>query len=435
MQRSVDRLQRNVGLGGALTFAVMLVLGVPYYLGFGQDRTFADYVVDDNTISLAVVLVIFICTAVSRSKASRVLQLLLLIGYGLLLLATSRENSLSGLAILAIGAILAAHYGAFERSAKLKVTALITAVVLAIASQAFRSLIHLGTQQTLIGFAYTSVAVVGLAYLYVIVLRDAASSAAARQSELERTVRQRTRLLNEEVAARDAAEVAARKSAVESQRLAAERLELLREVHHRAKNSLQMTLSLLEGSPPGNMAEYETTIARIRAIGLAYDVVDESTDLGAIVLEEYVERLLLQVQMSAGSSTISLSYTRKGPTTTRLEPTVNLGLLLLELIRIVRGCPMRDCPTCITIRQSSNDHAVVFAIEHTAGALPREADPIAGDSALLGLLPAFLERLAASLVLHDDQPGSWLLEVPRERIEHNYDLLISGRDTEKHHTG
>ncbi|MFW5684375.1 MAG: histidine kinase dimerization/phosphoacceptor domain -containing protein, partial [Spirochaetota bacterium] len=370
MRSRVPSLQRNIGLGGAATFLALLVIGYFVYTvsGFG---TFADFIGLHLAIELLALSLLFTLTAVIPSSVARVLQVAVLLVFGLYTLVMADLGSIAGIPIGGVGAILAAHYGYFQRRAKLKGALLMSLAFVAIALQIYRFRGELVIGQSLLGFAYSATAVLGLAFAYVLVLRDAARDAANRQSLLEQAVAERTESLRFEIDSRKIAEENERLAAAEAKRLAAERLELLREVHHRANNSLQMAISLVESMNPGSRDDQSITVNRIRAIGLVYDIIDSARDLNSIELEEYLESLYSYLQMSRPEAPVMVLYDPAGSHRARLEAPISLGLMMNEIFQLACEYSFPRRPGAIEVRQSETDSHYTFEVVHSGERLPK----------------------------------------------------------------
>jgi len=113
----------------------------------------------------------------------------------------------------------------------------------------------------------------------------------------------------------------------------AEREGLLKEVHHRVRNNLQVMDSLMnlerhriQGER--NLAGFEGLRARIRAMSLVHDQLYRSGDLERVSMADYVDSLLSNLCGGAGTRAYE---NRCGRAMLRLDDAVPFGLLLTEL--------------------------------------------------------------------------------------------------------
>lgn len=413
MLPKVPRLQRSIGIGGATTFLALLALGLPIYLNMGGGRDLGGFLVYDLTIVLTAMIGLFIATALLDAPTARLTQVLILLSFGFATIALGRPGRLNGLPIAGIGVILAAHYGFLQKQVKLKAALILVGLLGALLVVAIRETTHISATYRTLTFMYDAVGVLGLTVAYTLVLRDAAAEASTRQAQLQKTVEERTSELREEIVARKEAEQVAQLSAERAENLAEQRLELLREVHHRAKNSLQMTLTLLETLDWKSPDAMSVTINRVRAIGLVYDLVDAAQDLSTISLEEYIQSLAEHIQMGDGAAPVQILYSPSGDHQTQLDATINLGLMIHEIIRIARTHALCGTPGIVNIVQQADSKDIVFEIDHTGSLLPDSADPRKGDVTTLGLLPAFAQRLHCNIDLHRRETNFWRVAIPK----------------------
>jgi PAS domain S-box-containing protein len=119
----------------------------------------------------------------------------------------------------------------------------------------------------------------------------------------------------------------------------AEKEVLLREIHHRVKNNLQVVCSLLdlqsshtETTPAVEMLQESRN--RVRSMALVHERLYRSADLARVDLAAYVERLaehLFQTYQVSGRS-VRLEVRANAPLTLPIDAAVPCGLLLNELL-------------------------------------------------------------------------------------------------------
>lgn len=113
---------------------------------------------------------------------------------------------------------------------------------------------------------------------------------------------------------------------------------LLKEIHHRVKNNLQIVSSLLylqsrRLSEPGAKALFQESISRIRAMALVHESLYRSDRLTAIAMEDYLRKLADHlVESYAGRDrTVAVSVRAEG-ISLPLETAVIYGLIINELV-------------------------------------------------------------------------------------------------------
>ena len=413
MNTDVIRLQRKIGIGGALTMIGLLATGLPLYLTRSPDRTTLTFLATATSQQFILLLVVFTATAIITNNTSRTIQVVVIFGYGLVGQAFTTVWSFTGLTIAGVAVILAAQYGFFHSRPRLKIGLLTGAMLLSLFAQTFRSGGAAPGAWQYVDFSYHAIGALGLMAAYMLAIRNVAMSEANRRAALEQEVANRTVELRAEVERRRQAESRESTAAEKARQLAGERLELLGEVHHRARNSLQMVLSLLESFDPQSPEGTAPTINRVRAIGLVYDLVDAGKDLSSIVLEDYLERLIWHLQMSHADRTLQIAYDRADYAhTTQLEPTISLGLLIHELVAMTILPAVGPALSAVSICQSDSDSSIDFEIGHRTNGLSDHGapQPRQGPSGLLG---ALMERLHIKPT-DCGKDGVWKLSIPKE---------------------
>ncbi len=118
----------------------------------------------------------------------------------------------------------------------------------------------------------------------------------------------------------------------------AEKETLLREVHHRVKNNLQVISSLLyfeqkKDLPPGIAADLRQCQSRIAAIALVHERLYESGDLGRIQLDAYLRCLTAQMLHGTAPERGRITVEVSGdPFTLGINEAVPCALIINELL-------------------------------------------------------------------------------------------------------
>jgi len=134
------------------------------------------------------------------------------------------------------------------------------------------------------------------------------------------------------------------------QQLLVQKEWLMREVHHRVKNSLQLVISLLDmqvDSLKDQLAlrAFDDTLARIRAISLIHQkLYREDQDVTVIPMREYIEELLGFLQDSFSSGRHILFHLDIEPIELGVDQGVPVGLILNEAITNAMKYAFPDSP-------------------------------------------------------------------------------------------
>ncbi len=113
---------------------------------------------------------------------------------------------------------------------------------------------------------------------------------------------------------------------------------LLKEVHHRVKNNLQVISSLLKLQAryirdPDTLAIFRESRGRIRAISFIHEILYQSDDLANIPTRDYLERLLGNLFVSYGVDPKQItSAIEVFNLTLKVEQGISCGLIINELV-------------------------------------------------------------------------------------------------------
>lgn len=115
----------------------------------------------------------------------------------------------------------------------------------------------------------------------------------------------------------------------------AEKNVLLREVHHRVKNNLAMTVGLVRvisrKASPDAQPYFREIAQRLTAVGKIYSQVHQSGDLSTIDVAVYLREVCAEITRAFGSDTFKLR-TRLEPIIVDADTALPLGLIVSELV-------------------------------------------------------------------------------------------------------
>ena len=218
---------------------------------------------------------------------------------------------------------------------------------------------------------------------------------------LDALVQERTRALEEEIAQRKTAEETVRASLEE-------KIVLLREVHHRVKNNLQILISLMNlqsrtVSDPQVIAALQESTQRIRAMSMVHEKLYGGTDLSHIELRNYLSSLV--------NSQVAFNQLRPGKVTVEIgaqdilldiNTAIPLGLIINELIsNAIKYAFPDDREGTIWIDARTNGMLLDITVSDNGIGMPGGID--------LKMSPSLGLRLVSGLVIQtegDNRAGS-----------------------------
>jgi two-component sensor histidine kinase/ABC-type amino acid transport substrate-binding protein len=227
---------------------------------------------------------------------------------------------------------------------------------------------------------------------------------------LRRRVRAATSDLREKLALLEASE--------ERNRAAlAEKEILLKEIHHRVKNNMQIVSSIIQLKAGGARIEEERSLVadiqqRIQAMAELHELLYRSRDLSSIDASEYLEAIASELNLGYGWQGISFSgeSLRIG-----IDAALPLGLaaseLLINSLKYAYPPGERGRVALILMRRGGK---VALRIEDEGRGLPEGVDPVSSTSMGFTIVRGLADQLRASLAF-GGPPGFWtemLFEAP-----------------------
>ncbi|MFQ5350441.1 MAG: sensor histidine kinase [Thermoanaerobaculia bacterium] len=185
----------------------------------------------------------------------------------------------------------------------------------------------------------------------------------------------------------------------------AEKEALLKEVHHRVKNNLQIISSLLnlqEGHQEDPLTErrFRESQNRIRSMALIHELLYRSEDLTRIDFAEYLDQLVHHVVRSYGPAGQAVRPELSiEPEAMSLDFAIPCGLIVTELVAnaIEHAFPGRPGSVAVSFRIENGRHRLSVADDGVG--LPPEIDPETSDSLGLRLVAALARQLGGELEL------------------------------------
>lgn len=186
---------------------------------------------------------------------------------------------------------------------------------------------------------------------------------------------------------------------------------LLKEVHHRVKNNLQVVMSLLNMQTRQVEDELvkrtlQDSRDRVRAMALIHETLHRSTSLAEVSLREYTKNLMHSLfQAWKGQGKTVQTSLDIGDIKLPLEQAVPCGLILNELItNVLKYAILKDGPGFLGIEAKLLDPGEVELVvrDHGPG-LPDDLDRLIGKSLGLNLVSILVkDQLLGSLrTMHD----------------------------------
>jgi two-component sensor histidine kinase len=202
-----------------------------------------------------------------------------------------------------------------------------------------------------------------------------------------------------------------------------EKETLLREIHHRVKNNLQIIISLIRlgGEKQRNRAVigiFRESEYRVRSLALVHELLYESDDFTAIRMDEYVRRLCSYLhdsyRITAQGISIKLDL---APVVFPINTAIPCGLLINELVTntMKHAFPARYDGTdkWIRVALSWTNSEICLEVEDNGAGFPPERPPARTGSIGLELIDALTKQLKGNSRLDASGGTRWAIHFPR----------------------
>jgi len=190
-----------------------------------------------------------------------------------------------------------------------------------------------------------------------------------------------------------------------------EKIVLLKEIHHRVKNNLQIISSLLDLqsqrlTDPQVLDIFQQSANRVKSMALIHNQLYQSTSLEKIDFAEYIDTLATYLFQSYGANrnVIELQIDIE-PISLNLDTAIPCGLLLNELLsNALKYAFPESRPGVITIKLTSEcDRRLTLTVQDNGIGLPEGFESENPKTLGFQLIQALTEQLEGELDIKPDQ--------------------------------
>jgi PAS domain S-box-containing protein len=188
-----------------------------------------------------------------------------------------------------------------------------------------------------------------------------------------------------------------------------EKEALLKEVHHRVKNNLQLICSLLrlqakEAADTDALKLFRKSEERIRSLALVHEKLYRSESLSTINFGGYVTDLVAQLVRSAGpsSSPIDVEYVLE-EVQLPIDPAITCGLILNELVtNSIKHGGSDGAPIKLRVTLARSESEISFTVWDN-GKAPVNPSILENSTTLgLNLVKTLTRQLGGSVTVHQN---------------------------------
>lgn len=196
---------------------------------------------------------------------------------------------------------------------------------------------------------------------------------------------------------------------------------LLRDIHHRVKNNLQVILSLLElqaQRAPELEAPFSEALTRINTMGLIHEQIYRATGVSAVALDSFIEALAghLRSFHSRPGRTITIRH-QVEPLNLDLNRVVPFALILNEVVsNAFKHAFTGRCTGTIDIVVTAENGSLHLTIQDDGNGAPEPEDPATPGRRSMGmdLIRAFARQIRGEYHFTRDAGTRFDLVFPQE---------------------
>jgi PAS domain S-box-containing protein len=181
---------------------------------------------------------------------------------------------------------------------------------------------------------------------------------------------------------------------------------LLKEIHHRVKNNLQVISSLLNLQShhiydQRDAEVFRTSMNRIRSMALVHDKLYRSESLASVYFPGYIDDLVreLLANYSMGRS-VELDL-RVDPITVAIDHAIPLGLIINELVsNVLKHAFPEGTPGIIAVHLNAQGEKIILIVSDNGVGFPADIDFTDTQSLGMQLVVTLVEQLDGTIELH-----------------------------------
>ncbi|MEJ7597568.1 MAG: PAS domain-containing protein [Kofleriaceae bacterium] len=205
----------------------------------------------------------------------------------------------------------------------------------------------------------------------------------------------------------------AKTAVARDQRLLREKETLLKEIHHRVKNNLQVISSVLklqadQITDPATRDVFRDSQARVRSIALLHEKLYQSEDLAHVDMRDYVDDLTRRLLRTYGAaaSHVRIEVQSTG-VSLDMDAALPCGLIINELVTnaLKHAFGEHDTPGRVTVRLMRTGDAIELSVWDDGKGLPPGLDLETSPTLGVQLVMALARQLEGS-VEFDRAPGA-----------------------------
>ncbi|EMJ96113.1 histidine kinase dimerization/phosphoacceptor domain -containing protein [Leptospira alstonii] len=199
---------------------------------------------------------------------------------------------------------------------------------------------------------------------------------------------------------------------------------LLKEIHHRVKNNLQIVSSILSLQSnyikePHLLEIFHESQSRIKSIALVHELLYEQGHLAKIEFKDYLENLVENIFRTIRTDPNRIEYVvESDPALMELDSAIHCGLIVNELLtNSIKYAFPDGRKGKISVSLKVENNICILTIEDDGIGLPIDLDVKTATSMGLQLVDTLIHQIGATLEIRRDAGACFIFKFPYPRLK------------------
>ncbi|XDD51644.1 histidine kinase dimerization/phosphoacceptor domain -containing protein [Leptospira sp. WS92.C1] len=199
---------------------------------------------------------------------------------------------------------------------------------------------------------------------------------------------------------------------------------LLKEIHHRVKNNLQIVSSILSLQSnyiqePHLLQIFHESQSRIKSIALVHELLYEQGHLARIEFKDYLENLVENIFRTIRTDPNQIEYiVQSDPALMELDSAIHCGLIVNELLtNSIKYAFPEGRRGKISVTLKVKDSFCILIIEDNGIGLPVELNVKTATSMGLQLVDTLINQIGATLEIRKGGGACFILKFPHPNLK------------------
>jgi two-component sensor histidine kinase len=408
-------IQKRVGVAVALC-AFLLATVAFFNLIFIFNVNIARAIQYPAVWGVLLISMLMLLTGIFIHKLTRIIQITVFLATGYLAALDANWGNLTSAFFVAVGYLLAWEYGALNKRLTIKT---ICIGGLYIGTLFLRFVIR--EEAFDLRVIHMIIGIFLVFYLSLLVVRVQFERFKLREKKLEEVVEERTADIEKKLKENEKLRKEIESSLLEKTQWLEQRDVLIRELHHRTKNNMQLVSSLLELEHSGCEDQQIINIIsksqnRINALAIAHEHLYQAENIEMFDLNNYIPDLLHNLLQGWDYGNVHFHFTpSENEVFVPIATGIPVGIIVNELFTNAMKHGLRDNnPSIIEVALVLQDDMVEICLKDNGPGIPHSVDIEHPSSLGLQLVRLLSQQLHATVEVESDEGTEWIIRFPKQ---------------------